>query len=120
MDLVYQYMGIDQATASQIGFQMGLHHFRHLMKVYLQHLESEKTSIDKPCAELRHVQEAWQALDGPTKGYISEADFFKVFDGAMPRCFDRDIALELFRELDSDKDGRMSFKDFNDSLKFQF
>ena len=42
----------------------------------------------------------------------------QAYESAMPRCFDRDIALELFRELDGDKDGRMSFKDFNDSLKF--
>ena len=43
----------------------------------------------------------------------------QTYDSAMPKCFDRDIALELFRELDGDKDGRLSFKDFNDSLKFQ-
>ena len=74
--------------------------------------------MDQPSADLKNVQEAWQALGGPSKGYISEQDFFATFDGSMPACFNRDIALELFRELDSDKDGRMSFKDFNDSLKF--
>lgn len=36
----------------------------------------------------------------------------------MPNSFDRDIALEMFRELDSDKDGRMTYKDFNDCIKF--
>ena len=41
-----------------------------------------------------------------------------AYNSSMPACFDRDIALELFRELDGDKDGRLSFKDFNDSLKF--
>ena len=69
---------------------------------------------------MKHVQESWQAFGGQQKGYISEADFLATFDNSMPRCFDRDIALELFRELDSDRDGKMSFKDFNDSLKFQF
>ena len=48
------------------------------------------------------------------------ADYFKIFDESMPSCFDRDIALELFKELTSDKaQGRMSFKDFNDAIKFQ-
>lgn len=64
------------------------------------------------------MQEAWNSLGGPSKGYISELDFLSVFDDSMPGCFNRDIALELFRELDSDKDGKMSFKDFNDSIKF--
>ena len=68
---------------------------------------------------MKQVQEAWQALGGHSKGYVSEQDFIAAYDGNMPRCFDRDIALELFRELDGDKDGRLSFKDFHDSLKFQ-
>ena len=45
-------------------------------------------------------------------------DFFDNFDKAMPKCFDRDLALELFRELDSDRDGKLTYKDFSDSLKF--
>ena len=57
-------------------------------------------------------------MNGASKGYIGEDDFLGAFDKAMPACFDRDIALELFRELDGDRDGKMSFKDFNDSLKF--
>jgi len=37
----------------------------------------------------------------------------------MPRCFDRDVALELFKELNADKQhNRMTFKDFNDAIKF--
>ena len=65
------------------------------------------------------MQDAWTDLGGAAKGFVSESDFLVAFDESMPGCFDRDIALELFRELDSDKDGKMSFKDFNDSLKFQ-
>ena len=57
-------------------------------------------------------------MGGQPKGYITMQDFHDVFDSAMPKCFDRDLALELFRELDSDRDGKMSYKDFNDSLKF--
>ena len=43
----------------------------------------------------------------------------KLFDKAMPRCFDRDLAFEMFREIDSDKDGRLSYKDFYECMKFQ-
>lgn len=89
------------------------------MQTYLQQINDTKHQANEPTAELKQVQEAWQALGGPSKGYISEVDFMQTYDSAMPKCFDRDIALELFRELDGDKDGRLSFKDFNDSLKFQ-
>ena len=37
----------------------------------------------------------------------------------MPRLFDREVALEVFQELDSDRDGRLSFKDFKDALIFE-
>ena len=57
-------------------------------------------------------------MGGQPKGYITMQDFFDNFDKAMPKCFDRDLALELFRELDSDRDGKLTYKDFSDSLKF--
>ena len=58
-------------------------------------------------------------MGGAKKGYITMQDFFEHFDRAMPKSFDRDLALELFRELDGDRDGNLSFKDFNDCMKFQ-
>jgi|LakMenE18May11ns_1017448.scaffolds.fasta_scaffold7402700_1 hypothetical protein len=58
-------------------------------------------------------------MGGEDKGFITIEDFFKVFDSNMPKCFDRYIALELYKELNSDKlQGRMTFKDFNDAIKF--
>ena len=36
----------------------------------------------------------------------------------MPSCFDADLALEMFREVDADKDGKLSYKDFNDCMRF--
>jgi hypothetical protein len=58
-------------------------------------------------------------MGGVDKGYITQEDFFRIFDQAMPRCFDRDVALELFKELNADKQhNRMTFKDFNDAIKF--
>lgn len=57
-------------------------------------------------------------VGGNSKGYLTIEDFHRLFDQSMPKQFDRDIAMEMFRELDSDKDGRMSYKDFNDCVKF--
>ena len=36
----------------------------------------------------------------------------------MPKVFDADLALEMFREVDSDKDGKLSYKDFCECMKF--
>lgn len=78
------------------------------MTVYLKQLEKGKKTVD----------EQWKLMGGDTKGYLSLQDFHELFDKSMPKQFDRDIAMEMFRELDSDKDGRMSYKDFNDCVKF--
>ena len=59
-------------------------------------------------------------LGGNDKGYISFENCHSLFDENMPKCFDRDLAMELFRELDSDKDMKLTYKDFSDSMKFQF
>ena len=64
------------------------------------------------------MNDAWKAMGGAQKGYITMQDFYENFDRSMPKCFDRDLALELFRELDGDNDGNLSYKDFYDSLKF--
>lgn len=37
----------------------------------------------------------------------------------MPRLCDREVALEMFQELDADKDGRLTLKDFKDALLFE-
>jgi hypothetical protein len=42
-------------------------------------------------------------MGGEEKGFITLEDYYKVFDESMPRCFDRHIALELFKELSADK-----------------
>ena len=37
----------------------------------------------------------------------------------MPQSFDRDVALELFQELDADKDGKLTYKDFYEAMLFE-
>ena len=70
-------------------------------------------------SQQQQVNDAWKLMGGADKGFITIMDFFKIFDETMPKMFDRSIALELFKELNSDKgQGRMCFKDFNDAIKF--
>ena len=58
-------------------------------------------------------------MGGKSQGFISAGDFFNLTTECLPSCFDKGVLLEMFREVDSDKDGRLTYKDFNDCLKFQ-
>jgi Ca2+-binding EF-hand superfamily protein len=58
-------------------------------------------------------------MGGQQQGFIDISDFHRHFKSSMPGCFDADLALEMFREVDSDKDGKLSYKDFNDCMRFQ-
>jgi len=42
----------------------------------------------------------------------------QIFDNSMPKAFDRDVAFEMMRELDGDKDGKLTYKDFYECMKF--
>jgi Ca2+-binding EF-hand superfamily protein len=63
------------------------------------------------------VEQQWKSLGGDKKGYLTTAELVQMFDKNMPRYFDRDIAFEMFREVG--KDGRLTFKEFFECLKFQ-
>ncbi len=74
------------------------------MKVYLEQL-------DKPT-----VEQQWKSLGGDKRGYITTEELVQMYDKNMPRCFDRDIAYEMFREIG--KEGRLTYKDFYECIKF--
>ncbi len=76
------------------------------MTVYLNQLE--KTT----------VEQQWKRIGGDKKGYVTVDEMVQMFDKHMPKQFDRDFAFEMFKELDSDKDGRLSYKDFYECMKF--
>ena len=57
-------------------------------------------------------------MGGKEKGYITVSEYYQLVKECMPSCFSAELAVELFREVDSDKDGKMSYKDFNDCIKF--
>ena len=81
--------------------------FEELMTVYTEQIEKPNT------------EQLWAIIGGDKKGYLTLEELTKLFDKAMPRSFDRDLAFEMFREIDSDKDGRLSYKDFYECMKFQ-
>lgn len=50
---------------------------------------------------------------------MSLEEMLSMFDKNMPKAFCRDLAYEMMREIDSDRDGRITFKDFYECIKFQ-
>jgi len=52
------------------------------------------------------------------KGTLSIKDFQALFDQSMPRLVDREVALEVFQQLDADREGKLTFKDFRDAMLF--
>lgn len=65
------------------------------------------------------MEEAWTKMGGKQKGFVTIAEFQKIYDDVMPRLADRNVALEIFMELDADKDGKMTYKDFKEALMFE-
>ncbi|XP_054423136.1 EF-hand calcium-binding domain-containing protein 11 isoform X2 [Pteronotus mesoamericanus] len=58
--------------------------------------------------EMRHI---FTAFDRYYRGYLTLEDFQKAFKQVAPKLPER-IILEVFREVDQDSDGHVSFKDF--------
>lgn len=64
-------------------------------------------------------EQLWKQIGGDKKGYMSLEEMLSMFDKNMPKAFCRDLAYEMMREIDSDRDGRITFKDFYECIKFQ-
>ncbi|XP_045057755.1 EF-hand calcium-binding domain-containing protein 11 isoform X4 [Desmodus rotundus] len=58
--------------------------------------------------EIRHI---FTAFDRYYRGYLTLEDFQKAFKQVAPKLPERTV-LEVFREVDQDSDGHVSFKDF--------
>ncbi|XP_006754787.1 PREDICTED: EF-hand calcium-binding domain-containing protein 11 [Myotis davidii] len=64
--------------------------------------------------EIRHI---FTAFDRHYRGYLTLEDFQKAFKQVAPKLPER-IALEVFREVDRDSDGHVSFKDFEYAMNY--
>ena len=61
------------------------------------------------------VRRAFRAFDVHSKGYISPADLQEAVDDVAPHMPQRTVAL-AFSQLDSDRDGRVSYRDFHEMM----
>ncbi|KAM5274677.1 EF-hand calcium-binding domain-containing protein 11 [Ctenodactylus gundi] len=58
--------------------------------------------------EIRHI---FTAFDAHYRGFLTLEDFKKAFRRVAPKLRERTV-LEVFREVDRDSDGHVSFRDF--------
>jgi Ca2+-binding EF-hand superfamily protein len=56
---------------------------------------------------------------GSGKQHLTIKEFYEMYDKVMPKLCDREVALEVFQELDADRDGKLTFKDFHDAMLFE-
>ncbi|XP_023575392.1 EF-hand calcium-binding domain-containing protein 11 [Octodon degus] len=63
--------------------------------------------------EMRHI---FTAFDVHYRGYLTLEDFKKAFRQVAPRLPGRTV-VEVFREVDRDSDGHVSFRDFEYAMK---
>ncbi|XP_012495869.1 PREDICTED: EF-hand calcium-binding domain-containing protein 11 [Propithecus coquereli] len=64
--------------------------------------------------EIRHI---FTAFDVHYRGFLTLEDFKKAFRQVAPKLPERTI-LEVFREVDQDSDGHVSFRDFEYAMKY--
>ncbi|XP_037688016.1 EF-hand calcium-binding domain-containing protein 11 isoform X2 [Choloepus didactylus] len=65
-------------------------------------------------SEIRHI---FTAFDMRYRGFLTLEDFKKAFRQVAPKLPER-IILEVFREVDQDSDGHVSFKDFEYAMNY--
>nr|KAG5694597.1 hypothetical protein BaRGS_015010 [Batillaria attramentaria] len=63
------------------------------------------------------IRQTFMAFDTHCKGFLTVDDLKKVFSQVAPRLSVHHLEM-IFRELDRDGDGRVSYKDFDFLMKF--
>ncbi|XP_003787028.2 EF-hand calcium-binding domain-containing protein 11 [Otolemur garnettii] len=64
--------------------------------------------------EIRHI---FTAFDVHYRGFLTLEDFKKAFKLVAPKLPERTV-LEVFREVDRDSDGHVSFRDFEYAMNY--
>ena len=96
----------NSSAADQEGAGLGLEAFVSIMMRRLKH---------KDRSEL--VREVFVALDMGQRGFLTESDCFKAFQQVAPQLRQERVCA-LFAEVDSDGDGRVSYRDFEIMMNF--
>ncbi|XP_076979420.1 EF-hand calcium-binding domain-containing protein 11 isoform X2 [Tamandua tetradactyla] len=65
-------------------------------------------------SEIKHI---FTAFDMHYRGFLTLEDFQKAFKQVAPKLPER-IIIEVFREVDQDSDGHISFKDFEYAMNY--
>lgn len=75
------------------------------------------------CVNIRYEPEralvgaCFDAMDVSSNKYISIDDYRKCIQQVM-HCSDEGNMLDCFYEIDSNKDGKVTYKDFNEMMKY--
>ncbi|XP_025091881.1 EF-hand calcium-binding domain-containing protein 11-like [Pomacea canaliculata] len=67
--------------------------------------------------EDEEIRQTFMAFDSHCKGFVTGEDLKKVFAKIAPHMSSHCLEM-IFRELDRDGDGRVSYKDFDFMMKF--
>ncbi|XP_019328029.1 PREDICTED: EF-hand calcium-binding domain-containing protein 11 [Aptenodytes forsteri] len=73
----------------------------------------------KKAAQLysNETRQIFTAFDVQDRGFLTSEDFKKAFNSVSPKLSER-IIVEVFREVDQDSDGHISFKEFESATKY--
>ncbi|KAF1661399.1 EF-hand calcium-binding domain-containing protein 11, partial [Aptenodytes patagonicus] len=73
----------------------------------------------KKAAQLysNETRQIFTAFDVQDRGFLTFEDFKKAFNSVSPKLSER-IIVEVFREVDQDSDGHISFKEFESATKY--
>ncbi|XP_062518785.1 EF-hand calcium-binding domain-containing protein 11-like [Corticium candelabrum] len=63
------------------------------------------------------IRQIFVAMDGGCRGFLTLSDLERAMKVVAPRLEKR--AVEMFREVDSDGDGRVSFRDFEVMMRIE-
>ena len=94
---------------------MDIEHFDDLRLNFDQFLKIFGGAFDKS-DENEDIRNIFTAFDTRCRGFLTEVDLIEAFRRVAP-SIQQQAVKSIFRELDSDNDGRISYRDFDFVMK---
>ena len=116
-DLEVASLFLEQTTGCS-DFILNEEQFVQLIQAFESQMPNLSVSNKNLLKTQAQIEQAWELMGGKEKGFITVGEYHALVKECLPACFDPSLMVELFREVDSNKDGRLSFKDFSDCLQF--
>ncbi|XP_036363334.1 EF-hand calcium-binding domain-containing protein 11-like isoform X2 [Octopus sinensis] len=104
----YETDRIMQAYSDEFNEEMGL-----TLESFIKAMTPKMAARD----ENEEIRLTFMAFDFSCHGFLTIADLKKVFKEVAPKFPEENIEV-IFREVDQDGDGRVSFKDFEFMMKY--